>query len=176
MPAGVDVTETGAGIVINISQVVQQPDRLVKLSKMIGPIAWKSGVMGAALGALKGLKDTGEAAVTATNFTETNFEDYVERMQWELRELEKAALLILETPDSSNLQTMYIFNLLNEVTRRFITSNDYGTQKITDEPTSGSSFTYVNGKLVPDEEFDKAMIRNFKTCAGFEYFKEEEDY
>ena len=36
-------------------------------------------------------------------------------------------------------------------------------------------YTYVNGKIVPDEEFDKAILKNFKTCAGFEYFNEEEE-
>lgn len=93
-----------------------------------------------------------------------------------ISELEKAAMLILESPESTTLQSSYIFNLLNEVSRKFITSEEYGTQKLTDEPTTGTSYTYVGGKIVPDEEFDKAMIKNFKTCAGFEYFKEEEEY
>ena len=26
------------------------------------------------------------------------------------------------------------------------------------------------------KEVDKAIINNFKTCSGFEYFKEEEEY
>ena len=89
-------------------------------------------------------------------------------------ELQKAAMLIVEEPGSSTLQSTYIFNLLNEVSRKLITSDDYYTQKVTDEPTAGISYTYVNGKIVPDEEFDKAIIKNFKTCGGFEYFKEEE--
>lgn len=92
-----------------------------------------------------------------------------------INELEKAAILITETPDSSNLQTTYIFNLLNEVSRRFITSDEYYTQKLSEEPTVGLSYTYVNGKIVPDEEFDKAMLKNFKTCAGFTFFKEYND-
>ena len=93
-----------------------------------------------------------------------------------ISELQKAALLITETPNSSELQTAYIFNLLNEVTRRFITSDEYFTQKLTDEPAGSISYTYVNGRIVPDEEFDKVMYKNFKTCAGFAYFNEEEDY
>ena len=90
-----------------------------------------------------------------------------------ISELEKAALLITESPDSSSLQTAYIFNLLNEVSRKFITSEDYGTQKLTDEPKGSISYTYINGRIVADDEFDKAMLRNFKTCAGYESLKDE---
>lgn len=93
LPAGVKITETGTGLVINIAQVITQPDRLVVLSKMIGPTALKTGLMGAAIGALKGLEDRGEEPVTVTNFTETKFEDYIERMQWELKRLGRAELI-----------------------------------------------------------------------------------
>ena len=85
-------------------------------------------------------------------------------------------LLIVESPDSSQLQTTYIFNLLNEVSRKFITSDEYYTEKLTEEPAGNTGYTYVNGKIVPDEEFDKAILQNFKTCAGFEYFNEDEEY
>lgn len=101
----------------------------------------------------------------------------MKRYRDSISELEKAALLVTETPDASGLQTAYIFNLLNEVTRRFITSEDYGTEKLTDEPTSAISYTYVHGKIVADDEFDKAMIKNFKTCVKFEdYNNEDEDF
>lgn len=90
-------------------------------------------------------------------------------------ELEKAAILISENPQASEVQTAYIFNLLNEVTRRFITSEEYYTQKITDEPIASASYTYINGKIVPSEEFDKAMYKNFQTCAGMNYFNDEEE-
>ncbi|MCQ2753703.1 MAG: hypothetical protein MJ231_01500 [bacterium] len=90
-------------------------------------------------------------------------------------ELQKAAILISESPTSSTLQTTYIFNLLNEVTRRLITSDEYYAEKLTDEPTGAISYTYINGKIVPDEEFDKIMLKNFKTCAGYNYFKEDAD-
>ena len=88
-------------------------------------------------------------------------------------ELEKAAMLISENPNSSDVQTAYIFNLLNEVTRRFITSNEYYAEKLTDEPVGAIRYTYINGRIVPDEDFDKAMYNNFKTCAGLTYFKED---
>lgn len=99
----------------------------------------------------------------------------INRNRESIAELEKAALLISETPSASEVQTAYIFNLLNEVTRRFITSDAYYTQKLTDEPVGSIRYTYVNGHIVADEEFDKAMYNNFKTCAGFAYFNGDEE-
>lgn len=91
-----------------------------------------------------------------------------------ISELQKAAILISENPSSSTLQTAYIFNLLNEVTRRFMTSDEFYTQKLTDEPAGSMQYTYVNGRIVADDEFDKAMLKNFRTCSGFAYFNENE--
>lgn len=93
-------------------------------------------------------------------------------------ELEKAAILIIEAPDSSPLQTAYIFNLLNEVSRKFVTSDDFGVEKLTNKPMGSISYTYVNGRIVADDDFDEAMAKNFKTCAGLEFFntlQDEED-
>ena len=91
-----------------------------------------------------------------------------------IAELQKAAMLISETPQASEVQTAYIFNLLNEVTRRFITSDEYYVQKLTDEPIGSIKYTYVNGQIVANDEFDKAMLKNFQTCAGLDYFKENQ--
>lgn len=99
----------------------------------------------------------------------------MKRYRESITELEKAALLITETPDESGLQTAYIFNLLNEVSRRFITSEDYGTEKLSDEPMAGLSYTYVNGRIVADNDFEKAMVKNFKTCTGAKIFTEEDE-
>ena len=54
-----------------------------------------------------------------------------------------------------------------------MTSDDFGTQKLTDEPRGSISFTNINGKIVSDAEFDKAMLRNFKTCAGYDKLEDE---
>ena len=95
-----------------------------------------------------------------------------------ISELEKAAWLITESSaEGSELQTAYIFNLLNEVSRKFLNSDNYGIEKLTDKPTGSISYTYVNGRIVADDDFEKAMEKNFKTCACFDLFTtpEEED-
>lgn len=122
----------------------------------------------------------------AINIAPMNFEGHynlavllrgMHRDRESIAELEKAAILISENPSSSTVQTAYIFNLLNEVTRRFMTSEDFYTEKLTDEPIGSinNSYTYINGKIVADDEFDKAMYKNFQTCAGVNYFNEEEE-
>ena len=129
-------------------------------------------------------KEAGLDYCKAIEISPMNFEGHynlavllrrLNRNRESIDELQKAAMLISENPSSSSLQTAYIFNLLNEVTRRFITSDEYYTQKLTDEPTSASRYTYINGKIVADDEFDKAMYKNFKTCAGFGYFNERNE-
>ena len=127
-------------------------------------------------------KDAGIDYCKAIEVAPMNFEGHynlavllrtMNRDRESISELEKAAILISENPRASEVQTAYIFNLLNEVTRRFITSDAYYTQKLSDEPLGAISYTYVNGRIVADEEFDKAMMKNFRTCAGFEHFNEE---
>ena len=100
----------------------------------------------------------------------------INRNRDSISELQKAALLISENPKSSEVQTAYIFNLLNEVTRRFITSDAYYTEKIGEEPVGSLNYTYVNGRIVADDDFEKAMYNNFKTCAGYGYFSKDEEY
>ena len=99
----------------------------------------------------------------------------INRNRDSISELQKAALLITENPKSSEVQTTYIFNLLNEVTRRFITNEAYYTEKLGDEPVGSVSYTYVNGRIVADDDFEKAMYKNFQTCAGKGFFSSKED-
>ena len=124
-------------------------------------------------------KDAGLDYCKAIEIQPMNFEGHynlavllrrVNKNRESIAELQKAALLISENPRSSTVQTAYIFNLLNEVSRRFITSDEYYTQKLTDEPIGAIKYTYINGRVVADDDFDKAMLNNFKTCAGFAYF------
>ncbi len=90
-------------------------------------------------------------------------------------ELIKSAMLITESSGDSELETAYIFNLLNEVSRTLIASDEYGTEKLSDEPMAGSSYTFINGKIVDEKEFDKAIVKNLKSCSGFESFIEEDE-
>lgn len=90
-------------------------------------------------------------------------------------ELQKAAILVSESPSSSSVETAYIFNLLNEVTRRLISSDDYNIQQLTDPITEGARYTYIKSHLVADDDFEKAVYNNFKTCAGFTYFNDKEE-
>lgn len=128
-------------------------------------------------------KQAGLDYCKAIEITPTNFEGHynlavllrrLNKNRESIAELEKAAILISENPRSSEVQTAYIFNLLNEVSRRFITSDEYYTQKLTDAPVGSINYTYVNGQIIADDDFDKAMKENFQTCAGINYFKEIE--
>ncbi|MBO5738408.1 tetratricopeptide repeat protein [bacterium] len=98
----------------------------------------------------------------------------VNRNRESIAELEKAAILISENPTSSEVQTAYIFNLLNEVTRRHITSDEYQKQITENNPAENIKYTYVDGQIVLDEDFDKAIYDNFQTCAGMDYFEDNE--
>lgn len=91
-----------------------------------------------------------------------------------ISELEKAALLITEQPGDTDLQTVYIFNLLNEVSRYYATEEKSLNEKDSENINSSIKYSYVNGRVVADENFDKAMMKKFKTCAGFDYFKHDD--
>ena len=56
-----------------------------------------------------------------------------------------------------------------------INSDEYYTQKLSLPDTEGGSYTYIHGKVVADEDFDKAIYKNFKTCSGFAYFRDENE-
>ncbi|MBQ7127064.1 tetratricopeptide repeat protein [bacterium] len=100
---------------------------------------------------------------------------YLDRHAESISELQKAALLISESPSASSIESAYIFNLLNEVTRRFITSEAYYTQKLSFGPLEGAKYTYIHGRLVADDDFDNVVLKNLKTCAGHNYFNEDEE-
>ena len=87
----------------------------------------------------------------------------------------KAGLLLDAKGDSN--KTRYIYDVLNEVSQKLALDNEYEdlVQKLNDEEINGGKVTYIGGKLVITEEFDKAMFKNFKTCANKEMFFTEED-
>lgn len=93
-----------------------------------------------------------------------------------LDELEKATTLLTNTTGVTSRQS-YIFNVMNDVTRSLLanTNNDDLIEKVTDEPSSKMSVTYVDGKIVYSDDMDKAIIKNFKVCTAKKIFEEDMD-
>ncbi len=99
-----------------------------------------------------------------------------------ISEMQKATLLLTEKEGRSNRQR-YVFDVLNDISRRYMETKDhmnYLVQRNVSESDSktvsdiaASSVTYVKGTLVLSDEFDKAMLENFKTCAAHDIFAEE---
>lgn len=93
-----------------------------------------------------------------------------------LDELEKATSLITNSDGVTNRQ-MYVFDVMNDVTRTLISDTDskYLVEKIDEDPVNMKDVTYVNGRLVASESLDNAIVKNFKTCASAKIFKEDVD-
>jgi len=83
-----------------------------------------------------------------------------------LDEFEKASL-ILDLEGNANI-SRYVFDILNEVYQRVVISEG-GTQYLIEHSDKNfkqdSGITYIKGKMVVSGDFDKAMLKNFKTCA-----------
>lgn len=90
-------------------------------------------------------------------------------------EFVKAGLLLDSKGDTN--KTRYVYDVLNEVNARLALDPEYASlrQKLDEEEFGNGKVTYIHGKLVISEEFDKAMFKNFKTCANKELFESEED-
>ena len=95
-----------------------------------------------------------------------------------LTEMHKANTLISADDGDSN-QSRYVFDVMNDVTRRIL-SSDGGRNFLSEqfdmgENSSTNGLTYVNGKIVASEELDKAMMKNFQTCSAKSIFRDEEN-
>lgn len=91
-------------------------------------------------------------------------------------EFKKAGLLLDSAGDGN--KTRYIYDVLNEVNQRMALDSDYKHLSESfdeDKKLNEGKVTYVNGRLVISEEFDKAMYDNFKTCAKKELFDKADD-
>ncbi|MDD3012189.1 MAG: tetratricopeptide repeat protein [Candidatus Gastranaerophilales bacterium] len=84
-----------------------------------------------------------------------------------IKELEKAGLLLDVKGDY--FKTAYIYQILNEVSQRVIAkraiSYEYETEKSGESPARSYDITYVNGRVVPTEDLDKAITENMRTCS-----------
>ncbi len=92
-----------------------------------------------------------------------------------MSELQKAAMLATESNESKESQTAYIINALREVSIKYMHSPEVqnGTDK---RPIDGSmQYVYSDGRIKNDNNTDKIMQKNLKTCAGYEIFIAPDD-
>ena len=94
-----------------------------------------------------------------------------------LTEMHKANTLISAGSSGDNNRSRYVFDIMNDVTRRILSSDDgmhfLSEQFDTGENSSTSGITYVHGKIVASEDLDKAMLKNFQTCTARSVFRDE---
>lgn len=94
-----------------------------------------------------------------------------------LSEMHKANTLIASSDGGSNRQR-YVFDVMNDVTRMIMQEEDgmkYLMEKFEQGPDAKVELTYVRGRLVASDDLDKAMIKNFQTCASKDIFQDESD-
>lgn len=112
-----------------------------------------------------------------------------------LEELEKASLLISTSSTSVNAE--YIFGILADVSHSYvdykldpayIQANDTDNQEVTpdkrkkkknkkksDDEGDLTSYVDDSGKIKPNDNLDKSIMRNMGTCAGASYFRNEKN-
>lgn len=94
-------------------------------------------------------------------------------------EMEKATTLITSSDGITNRQR-YVFDVLNEVSRLYMEKGDLSALA---EPLDADNkkdrrflpMTYVGGHLVPTDELDKAILKNFSTCSSLHFFTDEDE-
>ena len=92
-----------------------------------------------------------------------------------LEEFKKAGLIL--DIDGESTKTRYIYDVLSDVTQKMVQQGDYKylvehiDEKGHKEGYNQAELTYVGGKLVVSEEFDRAVLKNFRTCSAKVHFK-----
>lgn len=90
-----------------------------------------------------------------------------------IEEFKKAGLLLDSNGDSN--KTRYIYDVLNEVNQKYSITEEYREmiKRLNEsDDINKERITIVGGKVVIADEFDGAMVKNFKTCANKKYFEE----
>jgi tetratricopeptide (TPR) repeat protein len=93
-----------------------------------------------------------------------------------MSEFQKAGL-ILDMQGDGN-KTRYIYDVLNDVTRRMVAVGKY--DDLVEYLNSESNFkekylTYINGRVLVSNDFDRAVLKNFKNCANKKFFEENKN-
>ena len=99
-----------------------------------------------------------------------------------MEEFKKAGLIL--DIDGDSIKTRYIYDVLSDVTQKMVAQGDYqylvehlNDDVVRKDKYNENELTYVGGKLVVSEEFDRAMLKNFRKCAaGSVFSKSDEDY
>jgi len=92
-----------------------------------------------------------------------------------MSELQKAAMLATESKESREAQTAYIINALREVSVKYMHSTNIQSEANM-KPIDGSiQYTYSDGRIKNDDNMDKIMQKNLKTCAGYDIFTAPDD-
>lgn len=88
-------------------------------------------------------------------------------------ELEKATILVNNSSEVNSNTSTYVFDVLNDVSKTLVINHQYKyiIEKVDDENSSDSRVTYVNGKIVPTDALDRAMLKNFRTCETKNFFE-----
>lgn len=88
-------------------------------------------------------------------------------------EIEKAAILISNS-DSSPNASVYVFGILNEVSRALIANDQYNYLVEKADNGQEDEAKYVNGKIAVSDDLDKAILKSFSTCEAKDYFEKYE--
>ncbi len=93
-----------------------------------------------------------------------------------LEEFKKAGLIL--DIEGDGVKTRYIYDVLSDVTQKMVQQGDYKylvehiDEKGHKDGYNQAELTYVGGKLVVSEEFDRAVLKNFKTCSAKVHFEQ----
>lgn len=109
-------------------------------------------------------------------------------------ELQKASMLLSLKSDGDG-KAAYVFGILSDASHLYSKygANELGTnmdiydtdnqevslkkkkKKKKHTEDDDIKFNYSTGKIIPSDDLDKTMVKNFKICAGMDYFKHEVD-
>lgn len=99
---------------------------------------------------------------------------HLKKYKESLDELEKATILVTE--GSYDNKSVYIFDVLNEVSRTLVITDEYKylVENLEDTPGKKAPVTFIQGKIVASDELDRAILKNFRNCRSKHFFDDYE--